>query len=728
MLLANLLIFIAACLLLVLGLIIIAANPKKLQNQTLAAFQIGAFVWLITNLITNISENPQTSLYFARFALVGAVIMMVSIVLFALEFSDIDLTKVKVTGLLVIPLILLISVPTEYNIKSIDAGGENLKTGPIYILLILFVLTYSLLAVYLFWRTYKKSKRDNEKKAQLRYIITGAIFTFIPALLFSAVLPVLGFPNAAFYGPLAIVALALSTTIAIVKHKFLNVRLLAARSAAYFFSVAVIVVLYAVIAFTFARSISALSVTLNQAIFFAIFSALTALIFQPIKRFFDKFSNSIFYRDAYDGQEFLNSVNARIVKSNDLYKLLTDIAEEVKTTIKVNNVSFYIDSSAAIDFHTAGTNTSLFAHTEWVEVLNEFNELDKKVISADSLEIDAKTQQKMRKINIELVIKMTSKDENVGYLLLSERKSGTNFGLQDIQVLEILADELAITVQNAVQLEQIAQFNVTLQKKINNATTELQQSNEKLVKLDEAKDEFISMASHQLRTPLTSVKGYISMILEGDAGEINETQKKFLDQAYISSQRMVYLIADLLNVSRLKTGKFVIEKAPTYLPDVIESEVSQLYGTAEARDLKLIFHKPKEFPMIDLDETKIRQVIMNFADNAIYYTPHGGKITIELKKLKNSIEYTVTDTGIGVPKAEQHHLFNKFYRAANAKKARPDGTGLGLYMAKKVVVAQGGAIIFKTTEGKGSTFGFSFPLPKDGVQEDPQSEETETTE
>lgn len=103
---------------------------------------------------------------------------------------------------------------------------------------------------------------------------------------------------------------------------------------------------------------------------------------------------------------------------------------------------------------------------------------------------------------------------------------------------------------------------------------------------------------------------------------------------------------------------------------------------------------------------------MNFIDNAIYYTPKGGKITASLSKTKESVEFTVTDTGIGVPKAEQHHLFMKFYRAGNARKARPDGTGLGLFMAKKVVVAQGGAIVFKTTEGKGSTFGFNFPLDK----------------
>ena len=172
-------------------------------------------------------------------------------------------------------------------------------------------------------------------------------------------------------------------------------------------------------------------------------------------------------------------------------------------------------------------------------------------------------------------------------------------------------------------------------------------------------------------------------MLEGDAGKLNPNQRSFLDQAFTSSQRMVYLIADLLNVSRLKTGKFVIETKPTYLPDVIESEISQLYETAKARELTLKFNKPKNFPMMNLDETKVRQVIMNFTDNAIYYTPHGGKITLELTENKHSVEFSVHDNGIGVPKSEQHHLFSKFYRAGNARKARPDGTGLGLFMAKK---------------------------------------------
>jgi signal transduction histidine kinase len=204
----------------------------------------------------------------------------------------------------------------------------------------------------------------------------------------------------------------------------------------------------------------------------------------------------------------------------------------------------------------------------------------------------------------------------------------------------------------------------------------------------------------------------MSMVIDGDAGKLSRQQHKLLDQAFISSQRMVYLIADLLNVSRLKTGKFVIEPTPANLADIVEGEISQLVETAKSRGLELSYKKPKDFPLIMLDETKIRQVIMNFVDNAIYYTPSGGHIKVEVKDKSGSIEFTVTDDGLGVPKEEQPHLFTKFYRAGNAKKARPDGTGLGLFMAKKVVIAQGGALIFKSREGKGSTFGFTFSKDK----------------
>ncbi len=293
------------------------------------------------------------------------------------------------------------------------------------------------------------------------------------------------------------------------------------------------------------------------------------------------------------------------------------------------------------------------------------------------------------------VVKLQTRRRLVGLLVVGFLNPLTPLGESDTLLMDRVSDSIGVALDNKLLFEE-NQY----------VLRQLKESNAKLKALDEAKDDFISMASHQLRTPLTSIKGYLSMVMEGDAGEINDTQKNMLGQAYFSSQRMVYLIADLLNVSRLRTGKFIIEAAPVNLANVVEEEMRQLKETAKSRSLSFEYEKPVDFPEIMLDETKTRQVIMNFADNAIYYTPAGGKIKVRLINNPHTIELRVEDNGIGVPKDEQQHMFTKFYRAGNARKARPDGTGLGLFMAKKVVVAQGGSIIFESKEGKGSTFGF----------------------
>lgn len=296
-----------------------------------------------------------------------------------------------------------------------------------------------------------------------------------------------------------------------------------------------------------------------------------------------------------------------------------------------------------------------------------------------------------------------------GYLCLGEHKSFT-YSIRDVRAIQTIADELIIAAQNALAVDEVRQLNDTLEQRISSATKELRRSNAQLQRLDEAKDEFISMASHQLRTPLTSIKGYISMLLEGDVGKISKDQVQVLNEAFISSERMVRLIGDFLNVSRLQTGKFVIEKHPIDLGLLVQREVDGLAQNAGARGMKFVYKRPTNLPLLSLDENKIQQVVMNFCDNAIYYSKDNSTITVSLQKVGNSVEFKVTDTGIGVPKADQAHLFTKFYRGTNARRARPDGTGVGLFLAKKVIDDHGGKIIFHSKENQGSTFGFRLPL------------------
>ena len=474
-------------------------------------------------------------------------------------------------------------------------------------------------------------------------------------------------------------------------------------------------ILYTVLAFgLFARLLNADGLTLAQELSFVAVALALALTFAPLKRFFDKITRAIFYQDAYETQQVLDDIGTILVNKFDVRRLVRESLTTLKNALKSEFVVIIL-----IDPESGGTGRTISVgkSPQLAEAFPAIVRRAASLIITDELEgRDQALYTTLQRSNISVVANLETSKELIGYIMYGSKASGRIYSDDDLKLIRIATDELAVAVQNALRFEKIAQFNETLQQEIREATAELRESNKKLKSLDLAKDEFISMASHQLRTPLTSVKGYMSMVLEGDAGKLNPTQQQLLDQAFASSQRMVYLISDFLNVSRLQTGKFTIERTPTVLSRMVQQEVKQLQSTAESRDLKLECSVPSTFPTLLLDESKLRQAIMNFIDNAIFYSHPGGTIKIDLVKTAKEIVLTVQDQGIGVPMSERHRLFTKFYRATNARTTRPDGTGIGLFMAKKVVVAHGGAIIFNSVEGKGSTFGFRLPLNQPGLE------------
>jgi signal transduction histidine kinase len=419
----------------------------------------------------------------------------------------------------------------------------------------------------------------------------------------------------------------------------------------------------------------------------------------------------------------LQTIDSLVLESHDSVKVLSEqIAAAISRTAEYPLVAIYGASALGTDklepygIKASGetalppelmadikpdTRHRWYAHREKDKLVALARTQPKDI--AFFLGCHSETAEKLKDLPIKSIYltKLEARQKLVGIMAIGFDRPAGDIDQSDWALLRRLAEAVGIALDNKLLFEENQQVLLQIKK-----------ANSRLKELDHTKDEFISMASHQLRTPLTTIKGYLSMILEGDVGPVTKNERQMIQHAFDSAERMVFLIADLLNVSRLQSGKFIIENKPTDLAKMAEDEVSQLKDTAEHHKLKLTLHKPDNVPMFNLDETKIRQVLMNFLDNAIYYTPAGGSIDVALELTDKSISYTVTDTGLGVPKAEQHHLFSKFYRAGNARKMRPDGTGLGLFMAKKVIAAQGGAIIFKSVEGKGSIFGFSFPLAK----------------
>lgn len=228
--------------------------------------------------------------------------------------------------------------------------------------------------------------------------------------------------------------------------------------------------------------------------------------------------------------------------------------------------------------------------------------------------------------------------------------------------------------------------------------------------VDRAKTEFVSLASHQLRTPLTAISWYIEMLLAGDAGKLTKEQKDYLYEVYKGNNRMIELVNALLNVSRIDLGTISMDPVPTDVREIADSLLTELTPQWHLKKMNIIKSYDPALPLVNVDPKLIRIVFQNLLTNAIKYTPEKGTITFSITKDTRNIKIIVADSGYGIPKDSQSRIFGKLYRADNIRDKETDGNGLGLYIVKSIIENSGGKITFKSVENKGTTFTITLPL------------------
>jgi PAS domain S-box-containing protein len=230
--------------------------------------------------------------------------------------------------------------------------------------------------------------------------------------------------------------------------------------------------------------------------------------------------------------------------------------------------------------------------------------------------------------------------------------------------------------------------------------------------VDRMKSEFISLASHQLRTPLSAIKTYSHMLIDGYMGDLSPAQKKALRTILGASNRMNELVNMLLNVSRIESGSIAVNPKMHNANKLVEEVAKELQLSAAEQQITINLRLPKNPPTIRTDNLIAKEVLINLVSNAIKYTPENGQVTIRLIVKERELVFVVTDTGVGIPKHSQDHVFTKFFRAQNVIRKETTGTGLGLYLVKGLVENLGGKVWFESEEDIGTSFYFSLPRTK----------------
>jgi len=704
---APLLATLAAVAAVIIGLIVWFGERSNRLRITFLWLAVFVALWIASNVVFAVGPEAYRFIV-ALISYAAAMLVAVQTVFFTLRLVQKKL-GFWIGVFLVVGYVGAIASALP-GVVGMSVEGAEIVTRQVGILVYAVLLVgYLLTACVLLVISRRNAGRILRR--QIKLVMYGVIIASVIGTTFNLALPIFGNYTFIQLGPAGATVFIAMIAYAIARYSLFDVRLAIVRGVAYLATFATLAAVYFAIAYAVAIALNSSIVSTGQMTLNVIAALVMALLLQPIKKFFDKLTDRVFYRDNYSTDDFFKEINQTLSSTNDLRALLERTANILATTLKSEQAFFFVYTGEHHHLST-GTNKHASLPLQDARFIDEYIATNKvEIIQENNFSHDHVMKRLLNSHRIALILPLVRSTGVLGYVCLGEKRSG-GYTRRDMRLLGTIADELLIAIQNALSVQEVKDLNANLEQRIGSATKELRASNAQLQRLDEAKDEFISMASHQLRTPLTSIKGYISMIVEGDVGKVSPQQKHLLDEAFLSSERMVRLIGDFLNVSRLQTGKFIIEKHPINLAKVVAQELESLLPNAAARGQKFTYKEPKNFPELNLDESKFRQVIMNFADNAIYYSKDNSTIKVSLSVEGKEVMFTVKDTGIGVPVKEQDQLFGKFFRATNARKQRPDGTGVGLFLAKKVIDAHDGKTIFESKEGKGSTFGFRLPIPK----------------
>jgi len=331
-----------------------------------------------------------------------------------------------------------------------------------------------------------------------------------------------------------------------------------------------------------------------------------------------------------------------------------------------------------------------------------------KTFSSNSVESPIKEKIKdLFKVNHFVISPILTSENKKGFIFVGTESSELTSGNEELII--ILANQIIQALENSQLFEKTWQAQQELERKVEERTQELSKALEEIKAVSKRKTDFVSSVSHELRTPLTSIKGYASILLSEKLGKLPLEIKERLEKINRHSDELVQLVNDLLDISRLESGKISMKIEKLNLKEIIEGIKDLMDVQLKEKNIKFNFELSSDTEYVLADRQQLERVFINLIGNAIKFTPQGGAISIKTSSLDGFCQIDITDTGIGIPEESLNSIFDEFYRVDNPINQKIKGTGLGLPLVKRIVEAHGGKIWVTSKLNVGSTFSFTLP-------------------
>lgn len=703
----SLLLVVAAANLL-LGAIVFVNNPKSKANLSFAFLALGIALWGIFNYLCDhpIKDDYALSwnrLVFAVAFLQGAALLHFSWV-FPRETQRFVFIRRLIYPLGIILALLAVFTNTIVNKIAFLDWGTNVEPGSLYFIFAAFMAGAVLGTIGILFIKYRHSQ--GIERRQILFVFFGFLLSGIIAITTNLIIPLLtGFNESAKIGPYSMIFLAGFTAYAIIRHHLLNIKVVATEILVVFINFILLVQ-------------ALLSKTWSEGLIRGGFLLLTTYFgYLLIKSVISEIERRKEVEELAEKLTITNTnlltlqhINNKMVSTLDVKKVSQDIVESLLAELSweggflalINDKKeiIYIEAITQKIGKIVNPLLKKPLHKYTLPVRGSESVIQKSIHrleieftdSLDELVRGAIKSETLRKIQSKLKIEtfasapIVYRGKVIGVLIAGFSKPATKIGVEDKKMISSIADQAAIAIENAKLYEQIEKANV------------------KLKSLDKLKNEFLSIASHQVRTPLSIIKGYISLLRDKKAGDISEQQDHFMKNIQEANDQLINIINDFLNLSRIEQKRMKLEISESDVEKTIEQVLGRLNHEAELKNIKLNFIKEvQDIPKINIDEPKIIEVITNLLDNAIKYSPEKSEIKVTLKKDGDRLKISVTDHGIGIPEDFRDKLFQKFSRAHNAIQHQPNGNGIGLFLVKKIIDAHHGKLSVSSKEGKGTT-------------------------